>query len=240
MTQTRSFADRIILDPSELTSANRNLKDVADCVVLVGQTRKILDDGTESNVIVDVELFSAEWALQFSIDNDGKGERTKEMTTEIGMTTTSGKEVSTSVSASAGFSGWGVSAEVNASIEEKSFNTMETSTLTRVTDTYTCPSESAIFVYKRRYKFCCRTWLYNAAQNAWFESNTGRIEGYFTNEIASNQELISPLALSSHGRITNDPPSGLVIPTKGWNIETAGGLSSIILGYIRAWYPWVK
>jgi hypothetical protein len=55
--------------------------------------------------VIDVELVSAEWMFQFSIENEGKGQRTKEETTEIGMVVTSGTGTSNSVSASAGFSG---------------------------------------------------------------------------------------------------------------------------------------
>ncbi|KAI6756027.1 hypothetical protein HG530_011763 [Fusarium avenaceum] len=214
--RTQRFADRITVGDDEPHSAQRNLKDVADGKVLVGQIRQVLDDGTESSLIIDVELLSAEWVFQFSIENESKGMRTREEETELGMSVTQGKEVSDSVSASAGFSGWGFSASVNASTETKKFTNVETTSVKRVKDTYNCPPEASIFVYKRKYKFKCRTWIYWEAQEAWFNYPDGRkIEAEFVSEITCNQELISPVALSSHGRISSDPPAGLVIPTKG-------------------------
>ncbi|KIL90126.1 hypothetical protein FAVG1_06865 [Fusarium avenaceum] len=73
---TRSFADRIIAGDHGLHSAARNLKDVADGKVLVGQIREVLDSGSQSSLIIDVELLSAEWIFQFSIENESKGHRT--------------------------------------------------------------------------------------------------------------------------------------------------------------------
>jgi hypothetical protein len=73
--------------------------------VLVVQIRHVFDSGMWPTVMIDVELISAGWMFQFSIENDGKAQRGKKEETEIGITVTSGKETSTFVSASAGFSG---------------------------------------------------------------------------------------------------------------------------------------
>jgi hypothetical protein len=237
---TRSFADRIIVGDHELHSAPRNLKDVADGKVLVGQIRQVLDSGSQSNLIIDVEILSAEWVFQFSIENESKGQRTREEETELGMSVTQGKEVSDSVSASAGFSGWGFSAEVNASTETKTFTTVETTSVKRVKDTYHCPPESSIFVYKRKYKFKCRPWIYSEAHDAWYNHPDGRkIEAEFVNEIIANQELISPVALSGQGRITGNPPAGLVIPTKGYTIGS-DMLGQMLYLMLCMMYPWIK
>ncbi|KIL90125.1 hypothetical protein FAVG1_06864 [Fusarium avenaceum] len=156
------------------------------------------------------------------------------------MNVTQGKEVSDFVSASAGFSGWGFSAEVNASTETKTFTAVETTSVKRVKDTYNCPPESSIFVYKRKYKFKCRPWIYAESLDAWYNSPDGKkIEAEFVNEIIANQELISPVALSSHGRITGAPPSGLVIPTKRYTIGS-DIWGSILYAMLRAMYPWIK
>jgi hypothetical protein len=152
---TPSFANRTVISVDELNAqaAPRNVKDVADDAVLVGQIRQIFDDGKQSSVIVDVELLSVEWAFQFSIENESKSERTKQMETEIGMTVTSGTEVSNSISAKAGFSGFGFSAEVNASTQSKTFTSIETSNKTKVTDKYVVTPHSSIYTYKTQYKF---------------------------------------------------------------------------------------
>lgn len=146
---------------------------------------------------------------------------------------------SESVSASAGFSGWGFSAEVNASAEWKTFNALETSVKKTVTDTYTCPAESSNYVYKRKYKFRCRTWISDGKRDAWFESTNGRMQSSFVTEIIAKQELISPVALASHGKITNNPPSGLARPQKGFVIPNLSGMATVALyGIIKSVYPW--
>jgi hypothetical protein len=179
--------------------------------------------------------------FQFSIENEGKGQRTKQETTEIGMVVTSGTETSESVSASAGFSGWGFSAEVNSDLETKTFTSLETSQKRTVTDTYTCPPESSIFVYKRKYNFRCRTWLYSKSRDAWYESSKGKLQSSFVNEIIANQELISPTALSAHGKIVNNPPSGLIIPKKGYRIPAADDIvSSLTFAVLKTVFPWVS
>ena len=104
---TAPLADRIILDPNQPNTTPRNLKDVAEGTVLVGQMRELVHSQSQLELIIDVELLSAEWMFQFSIENEGQGQREKQETTEIGMVVTSGTETSNSVSASAGFSGWG-------------------------------------------------------------------------------------------------------------------------------------
>ena len=40
---TRSFADRIVIDDFEINGKQRNLKDVADGNLLVGQMRQVID-----------------------------------------------------------------------------------------------------------------------------------------------------------------------------------------------------
>jgi len=44
------------------------------------------------------------------------------------------------------------------------------------------------------------------------------VEAVFVNEIAANQEMISPVALGAHGKILNDTPAGLARPTKGFEL----------------------
>jgi hypothetical protein len=139
----------------------------------------------------------------------------------------------------AGFSGWGFSAQVNASTETKTFTTVETTKVKRVKDTYYCPPEASIFVYKRKYKFKCRPWFYSEAEKAWYNYPDGRkIEAEFVNEITANQELISPVRLSSHGRITGNPPPGLVTPTKGYIVTGQWGM--VFYALLVAMYPWVR
>ncbi|RFN43764.1 hypothetical protein FIE12Z_12011 [Fusarium flagelliforme] len=232
-----SFADRIVIDGNEPKSTPRNLKDVADGTVLVGQLRQVFQNETKDSMIVDIELLSVEWVFQFSVENDSKGERTKQMETEVGMTVTSGREVADSVSASAGFSGFGFTAEVNASTQTKTFTSLETSKKMRVTDTYNVPPESSIFVYKRQYKFRCRSWLYCAQHDAWVEVDGKKVQAYFAHEIIANQELISPAELTNHGRITNTPPSGLVRPTRGHKMSPREQLW-YIMG-LKMVYPWI-
>ncbi|RKL29170.1 hypothetical protein BFJ72_g12079 [Fusarium proliferatum] len=211
-------AERIVLDPNRPNFEDRNLRDVADGTVLVGQFREVFESGIKTELITDIELQSAEWVLQFSIENEAKGTRTMEESTELGMTVTSGQDVSESVKASAGFSGWGFSVEVSGSIESKTFNKTETSSVQKITDTYVVPPESSIFVYKRRYKFRCRSWFHDSVYGSKIETQSGiPIEGQFFNEITANQELISPVALTGQGLISNDPPSGLVYPDNQWS-----------------------
>jgi hypothetical protein len=237
---TLPLADRIIVDPNQPNSTPRNLKEVAEGRVLVGQTRKLFDSTSRVWLIIDVELVAAEWMFQFSIENEGKGQREKQETTEIGMVVTSGTETSSTVSASAGFTGWGFSAEVNSSIESKTFNSIETSEKRTVTDTYTCPPESSIFVYKKKYNFRCRTWIYDEGRNVWCETSKGKMESSFVNEIIANQELISPTPLSAHGKLSNNPPSGLLIPQKGGLLPAPGPMVPVaLLLMLQFTYPWV-
>lgn len=237
--ESHHFADRIIIHDRH-EAAQRNLQDVADGVVLVGQIRQVLDDGSKIDLVINVELLSAEWVLQCRIENDGAVERTRQETTDLGMTVKEGTEVAASVTASAGFSGWSFSAQVGGSLESKTFSLIETSTMKRVTDTYTCPARSAIFVYKRRYKFRCRTWFFHQPTKHWLESNAGKLEAQFVNEITANQELISPVALRAHGKITNKPPPGLAIPTIGFNLEKGSIFDKVLIAVLRQMYPWVK
>jgi hypothetical protein len=110
-----------------------------------------------------------------------------------------------------------------------------------VANTYTCPPESSIFVYKRKYTFRCRTWLYSKSRDACYESYKGKLQSSFVDEIIVNQELISPTALSAHGKIANNPPSGLIIPKKGYRILAAGNIgSSLIFTMLKAIFPWVS
>ncbi|KAJ5909611.1 hypothetical protein N7504_004254 [Penicillium tannophilum] len=236
------FADRIIVDPrkSKSGSTPRNLKDVAESPVLVGQIHRLLDDGTKSELIIDVELLSAEWAFQFSIENESDAIRIKENTTELGMTVTQGSEISESVSASAGFAGWGFSAEINGSTETRTFTSVETQTLSRVVDTYTCPPHTSIFVYKRKFKFRCRTWFYDQVGNRWLESSTGKIEAVFANEITADRELIITEELKDHGKIANNPPSDLVLPKTGINIQKQPGAWFSLYLLIKQGYSWAN
>lgn len=87
---TTHFADRIIDDPNQVNSTPRNIRDVAEGTVLVGQMRRFLDRKRQVELLVDVELLDAEWLFQFSIDNEGKGQREVQETTECGMTVSSG------------------------------------------------------------------------------------------------------------------------------------------------------
>lgn len=156
------------------------------------------------------------------------------------MIITSGKEVSDSVRASAGFSGWGFSVEVGVSIESKTFNTTETSSVQKVTDTYVVPPESSIFVYKRLYKFRCRSWFYDSLYGSRIETLAGfPIEGQFFSEITTNQELISPVALTGQGLIPNNPPSGLVYPNNRYSAYDHS-LSEWVTWYkaMAKKYPW--
>lgn len=238
---SQHFAERIIVDHDLPNSTHRNLRDVADGTILVGQFREVLEGRMETELITNIELLSEEWILQFSIENESKGSRSKEETTEIGMTVTSGTEVSNSIHASAGFSGWGFSAEVNGSTESKTFNTVETSSVQKVTDTYDIPPESSIFVYKKRYRFLCRPWFYCPALDAWIEDESGvKIEARSAIEITANEELISPVALAGQGQITNNTASGLVMPTKGYRIRSSDAWWASWFIMMDIIYPWVK
>ncbi|OBS22716.1 hypothetical protein FPOA_09048 [Fusarium poae] len=241
--EPQHFADRIVVgDERRPNPVVRNLRDDADGTILVGQIRQLShrQNVTPIWLMIDVELLSAEWAFQFSIENESNGTRTKEESTEIGMNVSSGREVSNSVSASAGFAGFGFSAQVSGSNETKTFSTLETSSIRTVRDTYTCPPHSSIFVYKRRYRFRCRTWFLAPGIDAWVENPDGvKIESQFENEIFANQELISPVALTNIGRITNSTPSGLTLPTRGWKIVKSS-MWNLWYQVTRAVYPWVQ
>lgn len=238
---SQHFAERIIVDHDLPNSTHRNLRDVADGTVIVGQFRHVLEDGMKTELITNIELLSEEWIFQFSIENESEGSRSKEETTEIGMTVTSGKEVSDSIKASAGFSGWGFSAEVNGSIETKTFNTVETSSVQKVTDTYTIPPEASIFVYKKRYRFLCRPWFYYPMLDAWIEDRSGvKIEAQSVIEITANQELISPVALKGQGQITNNAASSLVMPTKGYRIQGSDVRWVSWFTVMELIYPWIN
>jgi hypothetical protein len=76
------IAERIHADPRQRNAATRVLRHVADAGHPVGQIRKALGSDRRHyqsplTLVIDVELLSVEWALQFSIVNEGKGDRTK-------------------------------------------------------------------------------------------------------------------------------------------------------------------
>jgi hypothetical protein len=152
------------------------------------------------------------------------------------------------VSASAGFSGWGFSAEVSGSTETKTFSSTETSSVKEVEDTYTCPAGSSIFVYKRRYNLRSKVWFLDDQKDAWLEVDGRKLEGFFVSEITANQELISPVALGGQGKITNSPPADLVRPAKGHDLTSTAAFMVSWSGMIRIptyyellkkQYPWI-
>lgn len=154
------------------------------------------------------------------------------------MRVTTGKEVSDSVSTSAGFSGWGFSAQVNASTETRTLNSLETSNVSTMRDTYTCLPHSSIFVYKRKYVFRCKLWLHERGTNTFVAPDgKGKYLGEYVHEIIENQELISSVALSSHGRITNNPPSGLVNNSKPADKSASWSWIGVFM-MLRQVYPW--
>jgi hypothetical protein len=59
-TEGAHFADRIILDPNQPKATPRNLKDVAEGTVLVGQIDQVFDSNKQIWTVIDVELLSAE------------------------------------------------------------------------------------------------------------------------------------------------------------------------------------
>jgi hypothetical protein len=227
------FADRIIIDPNRRHGELPNLRNVAENgAALVGQIREVLDSGNLSSLVINVELLEATWIHQFTIENPSDSSRSKEETTEVGMTVTEGKEVATSVSASAGFSGWGFSAEVSGSTERRSFSSVETSEMKRVTDTYHVPPKSNLWVYKRGYKFRCTSWIYLEANNAWAEVNGNKVQARFVNTIIANHELMSPVELKGTGTISANT-DGLLMPSKG------AGLSALQYVVYSSMYPWI-
>ena len=236
----QSIAERIIFSQHGLAANNRNLRDEAEGVVLVGQlkTPAMNVNSIELWLVTDVELISAEWKHQFSIENNSDGDRTYDKTTEIGMTVTTGKELADSVSARAGFSGWSFSAQLDASTETKTFNSLETSSGSTMTDRYTCPPHTSIHVYKRKYTFRCKLWVHESRTNTFVTPNgKGKYLGEYVHEIVANRELVSPVALSSHGRITNNPPSGLVNTSKPADKSASPWwISALVL--LKTMYPW--
>jgi hypothetical protein len=67
------------------------------------------------------------------------------------------------------------------------------------------------------------------------------LQSSFVNEIIANQELISPTALSAHGKIVNNPPSGLIVPKKGYRIPADGDIwSTLIFVLLKGVFPWVS
>lgn len=104
---------------------------------------------------------------------------------------------------------------------------------------YTCAAESSIFVYKRQYKFRCRVWFYDERRDAWCEAYGRKMEGFFVNEITANEELISPVALGAQGKITNNPPAGLIRPTKPYDITSGPWVGAMLL-IMKLQYPWIQ
>ncbi|KAJ5216381.1 uncharacterized protein N7498_002788 [Penicillium cinerascens] len=234
--QPSPLAHRIVYNPNERNGLKRNERDVVEGDRLVGQLRE--DFGWDWVAITDVELYKCEWAFQFSIENESEGTRTKMESTELGMVVTEGREVSESVSASAGFSGFGFSATVNGSTESKTFTSSETSQIKRIEDTYVIPAKSSIFVYKRKYFFRCTTWFYHKGEKAYLKAGSRKTEGIFENSIVANEELISPTRLTGEGKIVVNPPRDAVRTTKVYN---AGSFESngIAIALQRV-YPWVR
>jgi hypothetical protein len=64
------------------------------------------------------------------------------------------------------------------------------------------------------------------------------VEVFFVNDITANQELISPVALVAHGKISSNPPAGLVRPTKSFDVSS--GLANMVLyALAKQAYPWM-
>ncbi|KAJ6033838.1 uncharacterized protein N7446_007871 [Penicillium canescens] len=222
------FPDRIILDPHQNLGESRNLRDIAENGgALVGQIREVLDSGYLSSLVIDVELLEAKWIHQFTIEIPSDSTHSKEEKTEVGMSVTEGKEVVESVSASAGFSGWGFSAEVSGSTETRTFSSIETSELKTVTDTYNVPAKSDLWVYKPGYKFRC------TLHDAFAKDHKGKIQAHFVNTIVASHELMGPVELKGTGTLSSEL-DGLLLPTKGVQLTIA---EYVVYG---AMYPWLQ
>ncbi|KAJ5569070.1 hypothetical protein N7450_011556 [Penicillium hetheringtonii] len=162
-------------------------------------------------LVRDSELVSIEWIKQFSIENESGAERTVEEQTETGLTITQGNEHEESVSASAGFSGWGFSVNVEGKIEHKTFSTVETSNIHTTKNTYRVPANNSIFVYKKKYTFRGTLWMGGGfgTSNAFFVGPDGNTRSQCSYDISilSADELITEYELGEEGSVVVGPPN---------------------------------
>lgn len=75
----------------------------------------------------DVHFVLEEWVLDTAVHNNTEDPVSEERTLELGSTVTQGSEKVDSVSASAGFSGWGFSMNIGGSSERRTFSSTEAS-----------------------------------------------------------------------------------------------------------------
>ena len=101
----------------------------------------------------DVHFVQEEWKIVSTLHNNTENMATKKDTYELGSTVTQGSEHVNSVSASAGFSGWGISMNVGASSESKTFQSSEVSRKeTHERDIELSPNKS-LWIYQKIFTF---------------------------------------------------------------------------------------
>ncbi|OWY54655.1 hypothetical protein AALT_g11575 [Alternaria alternata] len=101
----------------------------------------------------DIHFVKEEWVLTTTIHNDTSNERHEERAVEMGTSVINGSENVKSVSANAGFSGWGFSMNVGASVEQKTFKSTETTVRETVSRIITVPANTSIYLYQKVYTF---------------------------------------------------------------------------------------
>ncbi|KAI4943417.1 hypothetical protein J4E91_009326 [Alternaria rosae] len=101
----------------------------------------------------DVHFVKEEWVEITVIHNNTDEKAEEERTYELGTTVTQGSEKVNSVSASAGFSGWGFSLNVGGSSESKTFQSIEVSEKTTHKRNIVVPANKSYYIYQKVFTF---------------------------------------------------------------------------------------
>ncbi|KAG9184934.1 hypothetical protein G6011_11764 [Alternaria panax] len=107
----------------------------------------------------DVYLVQEDWDNPFTIHNDLETEINHIKKTERGCIVTKGSEVMNALTASAGFTGWGFSMNVEASTERKTFQSTETSEIETDERMFKVPPRRSLYAYQRIYSFRMKVWF---------------------------------------------------------------------------------
>jgi hypothetical protein len=107
----------------------------------------------------DVYFVQEDWVEQFTIHNDLDKTIHETRRLERGSRVIKGTELMTGVTAGAGFSGWGFSMNVGATVENKTFQSNETSEVQGYERTFEVEPKKSLFAYQKVYTFKLRVWF---------------------------------------------------------------------------------
>ncbi|PYI34992.1 hypothetical protein BP00DRAFT_443131 [Aspergillus indologenus CBS 114.80] len=213
-------------------------KPAADANKIIGQVKQLVYGNLY--FVQDIELVSVEWVKQFSIENESDATRTKTDRTETGVQIQTGKEDAESISATAGYSGFGFEVSIEGSYEHKTFSSVETSEITTTEDTWTVPPQTTLYVYKKVYNLRGTIWVAGITDEIKvFASKDGRTrcEGSYDISITSTDELDTYSELEGEGTLEVTRPDDFLAQPADW--LPANVVEMVLETVLNRSFPWL-